>query len=168
MTGYFTTGADYRFDEHYNAGMYVGYQGIESRYTGSVLRSNGIKFGLYGTGEWHGFYVNAMLGGGDSSYNLHRTINTPYHSWAVTSAPNGAELDSLLGVGYELNLGHWRFGTNASMQYTYLGISSFTEAGAGSLDVKGGGQNPSSLMSTIGANISYELQLGQAAELCQR
>jgi uncharacterized protein YhjY with autotransporter beta-barrel domain len=142
MTGYFTTGVDYRFSEHYSGGLYVGYQAIESRNTGSVLRGNGLKFGLYGSGEWHGFYANALLGGGFLDYTLHRNIGVAGESWGLRSAPNGAELDSLIGRGYEFTLGHWRFGTNASMQYTYLSISSFSETGGGSLDVRGGDRIP--------------------------
>lgn len=155
-TGYFSAGGDCSLSQATNVGVYFGYQGITSWYSdGSRFKGNGVKFGLYGTGHWNGFYANAIVGGGYHSFGLNRSLNFGMKNWVARSHPSAGELNSLLGTGYELRIGDWRFGMNMSLQYTYLGISSFTETGAGNLSVKGSGQNPSSLISTLGGVISY-------------
>ncbi len=160
ITGNFSAGVDYKINDNFNTGLFVAYEGIRSDFSnGSWLRSNGIKFGGYGTAHWNGFYLNAVMGAGFESFALSRPIDLPCNGnedhWLAKGRPSGAELDSLLGGGYEYSLGKWRFGANASIQYTYLTISSYTESGAGALDLKVGRQNPGSMMSTVGANISY-------------
>jgi outer membrane autotransporter protein len=77
-----------------------------------------------------------------------------YH-WKAQSNPFGGEVDSLLGGGYEFNLGPWRLGANTSIQYTYLGIPGFDESGAGNLNARVGNQQPNSFVYTLGGNISY-------------
>ncbi len=156
MTGYFCAGADSRINDYVNTGIYVGYQGFKAWYSdGAWLRSNGVKFGLYGTARWEGFYLNTIVGGGANFVNMNRPINIKHRNWVVRSYPFAGELNSLLGGGYELNLGPWRFGVNNSIQYTYLGVSSFQEFGAGTLNVRGGPHNPSSLVYSLGGNIYY-------------
>lgn len=154
-TGYFSTGADLRLSENLHAGLYLGYQGTESKSGSNHLYGSGIKYGLYSTAQWDGFYINAILGGGNTGYNLHRTIGIADDHWAARSSPSSAEFDSLLGGGYEWKLGNWRLGANASLQYTYAGISAFKESGADTLNVWSDRQNVGSLVSTLGANFSY-------------
>jgi len=162
VTGYFSVGGDYQINKHMSAGIYGGYQGIRSWYAdGSWLKSNGVKFGLYGTGEWNHFYVNTMVGGGFSGVELKRAIYTAGgKQWMAGSRPTVWEINSLLGGGYELPLGAWRIGINNSIQYTYLGISSFKESGARNLGVQLGRQNPNSLVTTLGGSIAYRWELG--------
>ncbi len=156
ITGYFSAGGDRRIGENISVGAYMGYQGIKSWYSnGSRLRSNGVKSGIYSTGQWKGFYANALLGSGFNSLEMNRIIHLGHKKWKLTSYPNVWELNSMLGGGYEVPLGPWRLGINNSLQYTYMGISSFTESGAGNLNVKVGKQNPYSLVNTLGASISY-------------
>jgi outer membrane autotransporter protein len=120
------------------------------------MRSNGIRFGGYGTAHWNGFYLNSIVGAGFHSLGLNRVIAlNDDDRWVARGNPGASELDFLLGGGYEYNLGKWRFGVNASGQYTYLGIGGYQETGAGNLDLKVGGQHPGSLMSTVGASVSY-------------
>ncbi len=157
-TGYFSTGADCQINRYMNAGTYVGYQGIRATLSNnSWLRSNGVKFGFYGTGQWNGFYLNALVGGGYSGFNLASTINIVNMHQTFRGNPNVWELDSLLGGGYEFNLGNWRFGANNSIQYTYLGISAFTSHGGpeNRPGVRMDRQYANSLMYTLGGSVSY-------------
>ena len=156
IAGLFSVGADYRINEYANVGIYTGYQGFKSWYSdGSLLRSNGVKFGLYGTAQWKGFYLDSIVGGGANFLDMRRAIDVKGYRWNARSHPFAGELDSLLGAGYEYRLGSWIFGANNSIQYTYLGISAFTESGKRNLNVRVDGQNPSSLVYTLGGNISY-------------
>jgi uncharacterized protein YhjY with autotransporter beta-barrel domain len=190
-TGYFGGGVDYRIHPYANFGIYAGYQGIWGKYfNGSILRANGVKYGLYGTVQCPGFlsrnslpparlasglskfgvqtprvqlednfYLNAIVGGGANCLNQTRYINVDLmfskSDRTARSHPFAGEFDSLLGAGYEVQLSAWRLGLNTSLQYTYLGIRAFNESGAGNLNVRTSAQNPSSLVYTLGANISY-------------
>ena len=156
VTGYFSTGADYRLSQNSSVGIYGGYQGTKAWYAdGFWLRANGIKFGLYGTSRWNGFYMNGIVGGGFHSIGLNRSLNFGSKNWAARSYPSAGELNSLLGGGYEAMWGKWRLGMNLSIQYTYLAISSFQETGAGNLNLRGSGQSANSLVSTLGGTLSY-------------
>ncbi|PWU06049.1 MAG: hypothetical protein C5B47_08160 [Verrucomicrobia bacterium] len=167
-TGYFSAGADCRLNEYLNVGLYSGYQGMwtyrqKQRYdygshrphNNSWLQSNGVKWGLYGTAHWEGFYLNAIVGGGAHFLNLNRSIDFLGMHRVARSHPFLGELDTLLGGGYEYRWNNWIFGINNSTQYTYLGISSATESGANGLNTRLNSQNYNSLVYTLGGNISY-------------
>ncbi len=159
ITGYFNVGVDYRINQVLNVGMYAGYQTSLARYSNGRLRNNGLKYGLYGTTQWNGFYMNAIAGGGVNLFNLKHSVDFAHHNWKTRGNPFAGELDSLLGVGYEHRWNSWTFGINNSVQYTYLGISEFTQGESKTkgtnLDVRVGSQNPSSLIYTLGGNVSY-------------
>ncbi len=155
--GYFSAGADRRINQYFNVGIYVGYQGIRNWNNEDIwFRSNGVKWGLYGTAHWEGFYLNAIVGGGANFTNYNRAFHLMGKHHIARSNPFCGELDSLLGGGYEYRWGSWIFGANNSIQYTYLGINSSTESGAGhNLNAKLYRRNWSSLVYTLGGNISY-------------
>ena len=156
IVGVFNVGTDCRINEIVNIGIYTGYEGFKSWYAnGSWMRSNGVKFGLYGTAQWNGFYLNGILGGGANFLNLNRSIDILESHRMARSHPFAVELDSLLGGGYEYKLGSWIFGVNTSIQYTYVGISPFSESGANNFNVRVSNQNPSSLLYALGASIAY-------------
>lgn len=159
QVGYFGAGADYRLNQYVSLGTYVGYQGIWSRFEKNRMQSNGVKWGLYGTAFWEGFYLNAIAGGGANFLNMRRTIDLMDVAHRATSHPFVGELDSLLGGGYEYRWNNWIFGVNNSIQYTYAGVSGFRESGAEALNVKVDRQNLSSLVYTLGGNISYLWQI---------
>ncbi len=159
ITGYFSMGADYRINQVFNVGTYAGYQTSLARSSNGRLRNNGLKYGLYGTAQWNGFYLNGIVGGGANFFNVKRPVDFSNHDWKTQGNPFAGEVDSLLGAGYEHRWNSWTFGINNSIQYTYVGVSAFTQGGAETkgtnLNVKVDGQNPSSLVYTLGGNISY-------------
>lgn len=159
QTGYFGAGGDYRVNEYVSLGTYVGYQGIWSRFEKNRLQSNGVKWGLYGTAFWEGFYFNAIAGGGANFLNMRRTIDLIDIAYRATSHPFVGELNSLLGGGYEYRWNNWIFGVNNSIQYTYARMTGFRESGADTLNVQVDRQNLSSLIYTLGGNISYLWEL---------
>lgn len=54
--------------------------------------------------------------------------------------------------------GNWSFGSVSSLQYTYFGMTRFSENGAQSLDLQNLGWNGSSLIYNLGANCAYSWQ----------
>ncbi|PWU08357.1 MAG: hypothetical protein C5B47_04850 [Verrucomicrobia bacterium] len=155
VAGLFCMGADYRINEYVSIGVYAGYQGVKSSYRNGVLRNNGVKWGGYATALWEGFYVNGIVGGGAQFLNLHRNIDLNVAQLTARSHPFVGELDSLLGAGYEYQWNSWIFGVNNSIQYTYLGSPSFKESGARNFNLRIDKNNFSSLLYSLGGNISY-------------
>ncbi len=163
ITGLFMLGADHRINKIVNVGVYAGYQSTWARQSNARLRSNGVKFGLYGTAQWKGFYLNGIVGGGANSFNIKHSFDYAKRPWTTRGNPFAGELDSLLGAGYEHRVGPWKFGVNNSVQYTYVGVSAFTQNTGDhktrNLNVRVGSQNPSSLVYTLGGNVSYLWQI---------
>ena len=159
ITGLFMLGADHHINKIVNVGVYAGYQSTWARYSDTRLRSHGMKFGLYGTAQWGGFYLNGIVGGGANAFNIKHSFDYAKRSWTTRGNPFAGELDSLLGAGYEHRVGPWTFGVNNSIQYTYVGVSAFTQnigdPKTRNLNVRVGSQTPSSLVYTLGGNISY-------------
>ena len=156
QNGGFLVGGDYRWSENFVTGVYGGYQGTYSKYgNGGVTTINGVDFGVYAGYQNGGFYSDAIIGGGSSSYAVRRPINFSTVDRTATSRPNGGQFTSYLGLGYDWNVGNFTFGPILSGQYTYAGIAPFTENGAGALDLAVGQQNVSSLRSSLGGRVAY-------------
>jgi outer membrane autotransporter protein len=92
---------------------------------------------------------------------VNRSIDFGSINRTADSAPGAGELDSMLAAGYNWKKGNWSFGPVGSLQYTYLGVNSFNETGAQSLDLNNQGWNTSSLLSSLGANAAYRWQAGK-------
>ena len=156
QNGGFLVGGDYRWSENFVTGVYGGYQGTYSKYgNGGVTTINGVDFGVYAGYQNGGFYTDAILGGGSSSYAVRRPIQFSTVNRTAISRPDGGQFTSYLGLGYDWNVGNFTFGPILSGQYTYAGIAPFTENGAGALDLAVGQQNASSLRSSLGGRVAY-------------
>ncbi|WP_062100545.1 autotransporter family protein [Candidatus Xiphinematobacter sp. Idaho Grape] len=172
-TGHFSAGGDCYLNERMSIGIFAGYQGVRSRQNGHTYNhsshdSNGIKYGIYGTSSWNGFYVNAIIGGGHNDHTLRRAFGTANNQWAMRSFPWSGELASQLGVGYEFKLGRWMLGTNSSMQYTYLLVSSVEETGGTNLNVRSERQNVGSLVGTLGTTVAYLWDVATGYQIAPR
>ncbi len=161
-SGGFLLGADYRWNEALVTGLYAGTQKTSARYErGSRTEIDAARFGGYAAFDsGNGFYANAAVGGGPSSYTVRRTIDFGSVERTARSKPDGGELSALLGGGYDWKAGGFTFGPVASAQYTYARIGSFTEKGAESLNLRLDDQSLGSLRSTLGARIAYAWKLG--------
>lgn len=156
-SGGFLGGADYRWNEAFATGIYAGYQGAFAEYNdGGRTVLNGVRFGGYAAyGKSTGFFANAMVGGGYTSYSVNRPISFGSIERTARSAPGGGDFETLLNLGYNWQLGNFNFGPVASAQYTYLGIGSFTENGADSLNLRVDQQNANSLRTLFGGQVAY-------------
>jgi outer membrane autotransporter protein len=163
QNGGFLVGGDYRWSENFVTGVYGGYQGTYSKYgNGGVTTINGVDFGVYAGYQNGGFYSDAIIGGGSSSYAVRRPINFSTVDRTATSRPNGGQFTSYLGLGYDWQAGNFTFGPILSGQYTYAGIAPFTEDGAGALDLAVGQQNANSLRTSLGGRVAYTWKISNA------
>lgn len=166
QNGGFLVGVDYRWSENFVTGVYGGYQGTHAKYSnGGVTTINAVDFGLYAGYQNCGFYVDAILGGGSSSYAVRRPIKFSTVDRTATSRPDGGQFTSYLGLGYDWQAGNFTFGPILTGQYTYAGIAPFTENGAGALDLAVGQQNASSLRTSLGGRVAYTWNVSKSIAL---
>lgn len=156
-SGGFNCGIDYALNDHFVLGAYAGYQGSYTKYAnGGRMDVNTVNYGLYATyQEGKGFYANAVIGGGGSSYDVKRQIEFGSVNRSAYSNPLGANLTTSLEFGYDIPIGDFTLTPTLGGQYTYVGIAPFTENGADSLDLSVDQQNANSLRTSLGARLAY-------------
>ena len=169
QSGGMTAGAMYRFLDGFDAGLYVGYQYLHSDYGGiNEMQDNAARFGLLGSWAWPGLdpveetvWVNGLLGGAWHNYDVDRGIAFGTINRTADSTPGAGEFNFAGGAGYDLKEGNFTFGPAASVQYTYLGVQSFSETGADSLDLAVNSFNSSSCLFTLGGQAAYRWEVSE-------
>jgi T5SS/PEP-CTERM-associated repeat protein len=169
QNGGMTTGAMYKFLPNLMAGAYAGYQYTHAGYDGSTsMEDNAARFGLLAS--WAGetcyrntdnIYLNGLVGGQMHNYNVDRQIAYSTINRTANATPTAGEFDSAVQVGYNVREGGFTFGPQASLQYTYLGVNSFDESGADSLDLNVDSFNSSSMMFTLGGQGAYRIEVDE-------
>jgi T5SS/PEP-CTERM-associated repeat protein len=169
QNGGMTTGAMYKFLPNLMAGAYAGYQYTHAGYDGSTsMEDNAARFGLLAS--WAGetcysntdnIYLNGLVGGQIHNYNVDRQVEFSDINRTANGTPTGGEFDSAVQVGYNIREDGFTFGPQASLQYTYLGVDSFNESGADSLDLNVNSFNSSSMMFTLGGQGAYRIEVDE-------
>jgi autotransporter-associated beta strand protein len=153
-----TLGADYRFGEHFAAGMAGGY--VNSY---AVLASNGgtvygqsARFGAYGTAYNDSFHANLYLGGAHDFYDTSRNIAA--FSRTATASPSGQEFNMDATTGWDVKTARSLVSPFLGLAYDRMMLGSFTESGAGALNLALAGQTAESLRSTLGVKVSRQFK----------
>jgi autotransporter-associated beta strand protein len=154
-SGGITLGVDFRFTDHFVAGIFAGYT-----YTGIDISDGRIavdtgKFGIYATYFDGGFYVNSAVQGGYDGYETNRTSL----GGIAHSSPTGGDFNLLFAPGYNWTVGGLTFGPTSRFQYSYESVNGFTESGSlAPLTV--GSQHTESIVSAFGVKASYDWKVG--------
>ena len=160
QSGGFLGGVDYAWSEHFATGVFAGYQGLYAKYNGGAKNTiNSTNFGTYATFQHSGFTADAIVSGAYNNYSTRRPIEFSTVDRTATANPDGGQVNAYLGLGYDWQVGNFTFGPILSAQYTYVGIGSFTENNAGSLDLKVDQQNAHSIRTSLGGRIAYTWKL---------
>jgi autotransporter-associated beta strand protein len=155
-TGGVTVGADYRLSDHFVLGATMGYANTTSDLNaGGRLNIDSGKGSLYATAYDNGFYLNGIVGGGDSSYSTRRGT----FGGIAQGDTTGEDVNALIGTGYDHHIGAFTVGPVASIQYTEVNIHGFTEKGS-LAPLHFNSQSQDSLASNLGARASYALKVG--------
>jgi outer membrane autotransporter protein len=156
QTGGVTFGVDYRVCSIFAIGLTAGYANMNADLpNGGSLDVNSGQFGLYATLFGKGFYADAAITGGPSGYDSRRTALLG----SANGNTGGANFNVLAAVGYDWTKGGLSVGPTANFQYTYVGISGFTESGSiAPLNIDS--QNVESERTAIGMKASYEWKVG--------
>ncbi|MCF6314583.1 MAG: autotransporter domain-containing protein, partial [Verrucomicrobiales bacterium] len=167
QTGGVLIGADHTFGESADLGSTSqdakltvgGYIGYDYTWIDDAVSSNSrissALFGAYATYQNGGFYADTILGGAQNDYRMRRSIAFSTVDRTARSSPDGGQLNAYQDLGYDWRAGGFTIGVLAGSQYTYAGISSFSENGAESLNLRLDRQTVNSIRTNLGGRIAY-------------
>ncbi len=152
-----TLGMDYRFTDSLALGLLIGYTGSRADVDdyGSKVTMDGYTAGIYGTWYRHGFFVDGQASYGWADYRNSRRIVFTGIDRTASSRPSGRQLTLYGGTGYEFKTDAWMLVPSVSLQYIKLGLDSYTESGAGALNLNVDRQNMESFLGNIGGRAYY-------------
>ena len=160
-------GADYYINKQLLAGVTLGYSSGDAELDddGGQVDTDSLKVGVYATyfedgssEKISGWYVNGYLGGGYNEYDFERTVSAGTISQTATGDSKGYELNSVIGGGYDYQLGDATIvGLITSLRYDRLWVDDYSESGAGSLDLDVDDQDLDSLRSDLGVRVAYSV-----------
>jgi subtilase-type serine protease len=156
-TGGVSVGIDYRIGDQLAIGAIGNYfhAWTSLNPSGHIDVDSGAS-GLYATWFNHGIYVNGAIYGGHNNYDSSRSSL----GGLASGSTQGSEWSAFIGAGYDLHFGLLTIGPIASLQYTDVGIDSFSEKGSlAALDIHSG--SAQSLRSDVGFRTFYQWQIGK-------
>ncbi len=158
-SGGVTAGVDYRFTDHFAAGISLGYMNTRASIAnGGKVDVDGGRVGAYATYFKGGLHLDAAVSGGPNGYSTRRT--TPGNTTA-TASPDGTEVNLLFAGGYDWKWNAVTLGPIASFQYTNVQLDGFTERG-NFAPLRIETKNAESLRSAVGFHASIDKRVGRA------
>ncbi len=150
-------GADYQLTPHLLVGTFFNYAHSNGSLDeeGSEASSNSYIPGLYASYANGGWYANGLTAGGVSNFDVKRNISFPGFVATAHANPTGIEEYTYLSGGRDFHAKNWTFGPIAGLQYVHGSTDSFTENGAGGLDLSVNSHDDDSLRSRLGGRIYY-------------
>ena len=160
-TGGLDLGADYRILSNLALGVMGDYVHSWTDLRPGTISVNSGRGGLYATyfngGAQGGtFYLNGGIYGGYNTYDSNRRVLGD----TATGSTAGEEWSSFVSGGYNFRCGHLIAGPVASLQYTNVYVSGFTETGS-LAPLRIHSDSEESLRSDLGFRASYQWQLGK-------
>ncbi|MBI5882944.1 MAG: autotransporter domain-containing protein [Elusimicrobia bacterium] len=160
----FVAGADKVIRDGLAVGLAAGYlRGHSSIYSpgSGVVDSHSARFGGYATAFTDALHADFYLGGAMDLFSIKRDIAFGGLSRSATANPVGGEVNLDAGVGYDWKTTAWgTFSPFAGLGYDRMMIGSFTEDGAGALNLAVSRQTAESLRSRTGLKISDKFDAG--------
>ena len=156
-----TAGGDYKFTEGFAAGLagafLNGHAGISSPASGSI-HEHTAREGVYGSWFEEAWRGNFYVGGAQDYFDTNRDIQFGGIQRTATAAPRGNELNASLGGSVDAYSGAYgALAPFVGLNYDRLHVNSFTETGAGVLDLQVSPQTDESLRSSLGLKWSPQL-----------
>lgn len=161
--GGITAGLDYRFAENLVAGFNLGYTRTASHLGGSggKVDVDSVSYGIYGTYFRNNFYTNVASGFSSNFYDMERDIEFGGLDRKTKADTFGKQLNLSIGTGYDFQIKQLTTGPTATVKYSRLWIDSFSESGAGSLNLNITDQRAESFQLGLGWRAEYELRVGK-------
>ena len=165
-TGGTAFGADYRLDPALLVGAFAGYAGTGTSAPG-LAGSGSIDayaFGVYASWTRERLYVDGMLGYAYDDDRLTRAIAFPgFNGGTARGNTHANQFLSSIETGRSYDLPESFVATPfVGLQATTLDQASFTESGAGALNLAVGGQSTSSVRTQLGSRVSRDVRIDGA------
>ena len=155
-SGGFTLGVDYRFSNHFAAGVLFNYTRTDASLAGNgSLESDAVRGGIYASVFGGGAYVNAYIGGGYNDYDSRRDGL----QGAARGSTEGSEFNAFISAGYDKKIGNLKIGPVASYQYTSTDVDSFRERGS-LAPLRIAAMDGESSRTNLGARASFDWHIG--------
>jgi outer membrane autotransporter protein len=156
-TGGVTFGLDYRLTRDFAVGVALGYAHTRTNLAGDGnIDVNSGRGGLYAAYSQGGLYLNGYAGGAYNSYDTRRDA----FGGAASGSTDSGEFDGYAGGGYEFHCGGFTLGPIASLEYSYVAVSGYTETGSlAPLNIVS--QNQDSLRTNVGLSAAYTWKTGK-------
>ncbi|MFI5349920.1 MAG: autotransporter domain-containing protein [Elusimicrobiota bacterium] len=153
-----TLGVDYRFNEHFAAGVSGGYVNSFAKIdsNGGTVYGQSARLGVYGTVYNDEFHANLSLGGAHDFYTTSRNITALART--ATASPAGSEFNLDALAGWDVKTAYAVVSPFLGLAYDRLMLGSFTEDGAGALNLAMAAQTAESLRSTLGVKLSRKFK----------
>ena len=157
-TSGFDLGFDYRFLDHFAMGVMGNYAYTWTDLRPGTITVNSGRGGLYTSYFSGNYYPNAGVYGGYNTYDTNR------HALFGNASGNtdGAEWSGFISTGYDFHTRkNLTIGPVASLQYTSVNVSGFTEQGSlVPMSIRSASEE--SLRTDLGFRATYQCQVGHA------
>ncbi len=159
-----TVGVDYQFTDQFLTGLAVTYSNANANFqqstnvSGGKAAEQGYSGSIYSTYYLDDFYVDGIFTYTKRDYDIERNIVLPIQNNPRRKAKADTESDQYaasLGLGYSLQMQGFDLNPFAQVSYTRLEIDSYSERGAGGLNLNIDNQDVESLESVLGARLAY-------------
>ncbi len=135
------------------------------------MEADGWNLTFYGTHYGDNYYVDGLVGYGQSDYDLNRRIFYQPGLGASNPLPGArdrtakADTDSdefavSVGGGYSFSGGAFSYGPFARLEYVTVDIDGYEETGAQGLNLRVEDQDIDSFQSVLGGEVSYAVSTG--------
>jgi uncharacterized protein with beta-barrel porin domain len=121
---------------------------------------NSFYGGLYGCWNRDALYLNAAFIGAFNKYKTTRSLNFGIINRSAESQHNGYELLPHFGLGYQVRTSHFQWTPYLNLDYALQHERSYTECGAGSLNLHVDSKNAQLFQGEIGVSLSTTCQAG--------
>ncbi|HZE21089.1 MAG TPA: autotransporter outer membrane beta-barrel domain-containing protein, partial [Desulfobaccales bacterium] len=166
QTGYdftiagFNGGADYRVRDDLLVGLATGYSHTGAAFHGSggSVENSTWPLTVYAAYLPRSFYAYGSLGYALNLFDLKRQISFGTLNRVAESSPTGNQFNAYGEAGYDLRLRRLVVTPTVSLAYSSLWLNSFTENGAGALDLNVSSQQATSLQTGVGGKIALPLR----------
>jgi outer membrane autotransporter protein len=154
---------DFLGNDRFLGGVHVGYARTHLSLDDDLGGGNADNYFASAYGTWLGKsgYLEGTLAYSRHQYDNRRKIEIGNIESTARSEHAGNAVSAQLGTGTVCPAGPWQLRPRASLLYTYLDQSGFTESGADSLNLHVEGHGAHSLKSELGMEIARPFRFGE-------
>jgi outer membrane lipase/esterase len=144
-------GSDYRLHENLTAGVAISSTASESklRQNQGDINTDGNAVSIY---SQNNYYLSGTATYGNHNFDIQRAI--AFDNRVAKANTNSNQFSANVNSGYVAKSANIAYGANIGLAYDRSNLNGYTEAGAGSLNLKVDGQQAESLILSLGVQSS--------------